>query len=252
MKLKIVSFNIRGGNDPDGHSVEERQPRLYSVVKRVYPDVVGLQEYRPTWDAFFADSFLKEYDMYNQYRGKNEMLESSPILWRKDKFECVKQGTFWLSDTPEKESKGWDERYDVCRICSYVVLKEKQTGKKFAFMNTHFGFGDQCQIKSARLICEYSKKISDFPTVCTGDFNMKPDSCGYGEITKCLVDLNKVTANETGPTFHGYDPEKPNAKHIDYIFIDGCVKPISYEILRDVFDGKYPSDHYGLLCNIEI
>ena len=252
MKLKIVSFNIRGRDDPNGHSLAERVPRLYSIINGRSPDVIGLQEYRPTWDVHFKDTFLRDYDMYNLYRETTGVLESAPILWKKECFECVKKGSFWLSDTPEKESKGWDEKYDVCRICSYVILKEKRTGKQLCFMNTHFGFGDSCQIKSAKLICEYSKKISDLPTFCTGDFNMRSDSFGYAEIVKKFSDLNKLTSNESGTTFHGYAPEKHKDQHIDFIFIDDSITPVSFEILRDTFDGKYPSDHYGICGQITI
>ena len=102
--------------------------------------------------------------MFNKYRARRGDVESSPILWKKDKFECLKTGYFWLSDTPETESKGWDELFDCYRMCVYAILKNKQTDKIFTFMNTHFGFGDIGQLKSVDLIYDYSKNISSHPT----------------------------------------------------------------------------------------
>jgi endonuclease/exonuclease/phosphatase family metal-dependent hydrolase len=70
------------------------------------------------------------------------------------------------------------------------VLKEKASGRAFLFMNTHFGFGDDGQVKSAKLIADFSKKISEHPTVVVGDFNMTPSSVGYAEITTHFTDVN--------------------------------------------------------------
>ena len=85
-------------------------------------------------------------------------MESSPILWKKDKFELLDKGNFWLSDTPEVESRGWDELYNCWRMCEYVILKHIESGKIFTHMNTHYGFGDNGQVKSSKLIYEYSQK----------------------------------------------------------------------------------------------
>ena len=252
MELNVISFNIRCCDDKDGNSIAERAPRLHKIMSSYDPDVVCIQEFRPSWDEYFKKYFLCDYEMYNQYRTSTGKLESSPILWKKDKFVCEKRGTFWLSDTPEVESRGWDEKYDTNRICSYVILKEKKSGKIFAFMNTHFGFGDNCQTKSAKLICEYSKSISDYPTFCTGDFNMTKNSAGYKEITKYFTDANAVTANDYGATYHAYDPEKHNSEHIDFCFVDKATKPLTYKIIRDKVDGKFPSDHYGIEIKLEI
>lgn len=67
--------------------------------------------------------------MFLKYRNETVDVEGAPILWKKDKFELIKSGYFWLSDTPEIESKGWDEKYDCFRMCSYVILKDKKAAK---------------------------------------------------------------------------------------------------------------------------
>ena len=121
----------------------------------------AMEKITKEWDEFLKEEFLSQsylslrqflkeeystktvspdkYDIFNKYRSESN-LESTPILWKKDKFECLKTGYFWLSDTPEVESRGWDELYNCYRICVYAILKEKATGKTFNFMNTHFGF----------------------------------------------------------------------------------------------------------------
>lgn len=252
MKLKVISFNVRCANDPDGHSIAERGPRLHKAIMPFTPDLIGVQEFRDAWQEQFDKYFLDEYEFYRVPRDTAQGGESVPILWKKGGFDCLKKGTFWLSDTPEEMSGGWDEKYHKNRICSYVILRDKASGNCFTFMNTHFGFGDNCQMGSAKLIYEYSKKISDYPTFVTGDFNMSPDSAGYAEMVKYFVDVNMVTAKDMSTTYHGYDPEKHPNSHIDFCFIDENVTPISQKIIKDTFNGKYPSDHYGLYVELEI
>ena len=251
MKLKVISFNIRCCDDKDGNAIAERAPRLAKVTLPLDADIIGLQEYRPAWEKEIDQIYGDKYDMFFKYRNQTRDIEAAPVLWRKDKFECLKTGYFWLSDTPEVESFGWDE-INCYRICTYVILKEKQSGKLFTFMSTHFGFGDNCQVASARLIEEYAKKISDHPTFVVGDFNMKPDSIGYATMTQNFRDVNACTVNDLSSTFHGYHPEDHPNEHIDYCFVTEGITPVTQKIINETVDGKFPSDHYGLYIELEI
>ena len=248
MELKVISFNIRCCDDKDGNSISERAPRLSEVTSVYDADIIGFQEFTVPWEKEI-EKFYPEYEMYNKYRSVNE-LESAPILWKKGMFELLDTGYFWLSDTPEVESRGWDELYNCWRMCQYVILKHIESGKVFTYMNTHYGFGDNGQIKSSKLIYEYSKRISDNPTFVTGDFNMTPDSLGYKEITKYFTDVNGATINDRRTTYHGYGTAD-NA-HIDFCFIDDKIKPVSFKIIDELVDGKYPTDHYGLYIELDI
>ena len=131
-------------------------------------------------------------------------------------------------------------------MCVYVILQDKQSKERFTFMNTHFGFGDTCQIKSVKLIEEYSKKISSYPTIIVGDFNMKPDSPAYALMSEMFTDVNAVTTKDVRATYHGYNPENFLDVHIDYCFTNEKVRPISQKIIDDTVNGMYLSDHYGL------
>ena len=250
MKLKVISFNIRSMDDKDGHSIAERGPRLKTVVAPYDADVMGFQEYTPSWEDHIAALFGEEYEIFNKYRTQTGWIESAPILWKKNKFECLKKGYFWHSDTPEVESRGWDT-LPHNRMCEYVVLKDKESGESFVAMNTHFGFGDECQTKSSALMVKYAKEISTLPTFATGDFNMTPSSLGYAEMTKYFTDVNAVTANSTVSTYHGYELDNKFNEHIDFCFVDPSIKALKQEVIDQLVDGKFPSDHYGIYSEIE-
>ena len=198
---------------------------------------------------FLEELYGLEYYITINCRSKEDP-EGCPILWRKNRFEVLDRGLFWLSDTPDEESRGWDTLFNCYRICAYAILREKHSGKAFTVMNTHFGFGDSGQIRSAELIRRRSQSLSPYPTFITGDFNMRPHSPGYDAMCRYFADTN--AAADPGTTFHGYHPESCDPEHIDYCFADSRVFPLCYEILRDTVDGKYPSDHFGLFLTLKL
>ena len=250
-ELKVISFNIRFCDDKDGHTIPERAPRLASLTEPYDADVIGFQEYTPAWEEEIEHFFGEKYEIFNKYRAESNH-EGGPILWKKDRFDCLTRGWFWLSDTPEVESRGWDELYNCYRICLYAVLRDKRSGKCFTVMNTHFGFGDRGQTASAELIAAYAKRISAYPTFITGDFNMTPASPGYEEMTSHFIDANAVTAKDFRDTYHAYDPTKERDQHIDYCFVTPAIAPLSHEIIDGRVEGKYPSDHFGLFFRLGI
>ena len=138
---------------------------------------------------------FNRHNLCNNYSRKVASLEEYFVFYFRCgkgklayKFELVKTGHFWYSDTPEVMSgKEWDEAFHCNRICLYVVLREKESGKEFAFMNTHFGFGDGGQVKSVKLLASYAEKLAPLPIFVTGDFNAFPNSPAYAELIKPLV-----------------------------------------------------------------
>ena len=77
------------------------------------------------------DTAVDDEDDANENIGK-EAGEHSAIFYRKDRFTLIKNGDFWLSETPDQPSKGWDAT--CCnRICSWVQLTDNATGKNFYF-----------------------------------------------------------------------------------------------------------------------
>lgn len=248
MELKIISFNIRGDDDPNGHSIAERAPRLKTFIDECDPDIMGFQEYLPKWEAYIERDYTDDFEFFVKGRGENDP-EATPILWRKSRFDCIEKGYFWFSDTPDIPSGGWDKACNCLRICNWVHLKSKENGKEFLYFNTHYGFGEEFQIKSAAALNQRTK--GNLPAVITGDFNLTMDSAGYGELMKYFKDVNMETAQNLHNTYHGYKG-KTQQKPIDFCFVNDLAKPVSYQILNRDFDGKYASDHHGIFAVVEI
>lgn len=250
MELKVVTFNIRCADDPDGHSIPERAPRLKAVLDACDADVIGLQEGTAAWMAFLQADY-PAYELYNVWRdtAPDGWKESGPMLWKRDRFDCVDKGRFWLSPTPDVESgKEWDDRCRCKRICVWAKLRDKKTGETVLAMNTHFGFGDEGQVNSAALIAARAAALGEMPTFITGDFNAPPTAPAYAEMTRHFTDM---CPGDEPPTFHAYGKAKP-PRRIDYCFAKGGVTPQAVRLLDETFDGKYPSDHYGVYYELKI
>ncbi len=248
--MKVVTFNLRCGNDPNGNSIEERAPRLKAVMDRYDADLVGFQEVTPAWMEHLTADFGDEYEIFNKYRAEKN-LESTPMMWKKDQFECLDKGYFWLSDTPDIESKGWDTM-GCYRICLWATLRSRKTGVEFTFFNTHYGFSDACQLASGKLIMDHISAMKIKAAILTADFNMTPNSAGYRQLTSYFVDVNAKTANDTRTTFHGYNLEHTGSL-IDFCFVTpDTITPLASKRIDDLVDGKFPSDHYGVYSEIDV
>ncbi len=245
MELKVMTFNIRCCGDGDGLQIPDRAPRLRSIIDECDPDLIGLQEYTPTWAAELDDYYKDKYELFLKYRGEHAF-EGTPMMWRRDRFECLKKGYYWLDYDPDHEGPSFG---DGCyRICMWATLKDKNDGKVFTYINTHFGFGDVCQTNSADLVYKKYLELGEGECFVTADYNMEPGSAGYAEMTKHFADANP---DDTRPTYHDYY-RGDRLRHIDYCFITGGITPKAVRLLDDMPDGNYPSDHYGLLFNLEI
>ena len=156
--MEIMTYNIKYANENDGeNSWSNRKDFITNQLKFYEPDAFGVQEAVKQQMDYFKDH-LDGYDYVGVGRddGK-EGGEYSAIFYKKSRLKVLKHDTFWLSETPQKPSKGWDAAYP--RICTYALFEDQQTGEKFWYFNTHFDhIGDKARKESAKLIW---KKIQE-------------------------------------------------------------------------------------------
>lgn len=252
--LKIISYNIRYTDDEDRNSIDDRAPRLKTVLDRYDADLVGMQEVVPRWVAHIQNDYSAEYTVTYQYRSVSNS-EGTLILWRTGKFELLDEGHFWLSETPDQESKAWGA--DLWRICNWVKLKVKATGKTFLFYNTHYDGGENWQFNAGEVMMKQMKKMggfSKYPVFLTGDFNMTAGTNGYYYLVSDgdLEDVNEALEKDTTPTTNGYN-NGDFGRIIDFVFYSpGKSVALKYQVLNEQVDGGYVSDHRGLYAEVAI
>ena len=252
-ELKVMSYNIRLGSATDGtNSWMYRCPATLEMLEDQKPDVVGLQEALRD-QVMFIEEFTKDYDYVGVGRedGKKEG-EHMAIFWNKKTVKLMKWGTFWLSETPEKPSMGWDA---ACyRTATWALMKDKRTGEKFYFVNTHLDHvGAEARKNGLKLIVERIGQINPegYPMVLTGDFNIKPSAPELKDLDACMKSARKVAlTTDSHNTFNNCGKAKSDMI-IDYIYISGFSSCLEYQTVTKKYAQRtYISDHYPIFARL--
>lgn len=256
-QITIGTFNIRYDNPRDsGNLWVNRAPVVSNLIRFHGFDVLGIQEgLKNQLDDM--STALPEYGRYGKGRddGKDGG-EHSAIFYKKSRFKLLKSGDFWLSETPEVPGKGWDAT--CCnRICSWVFLQDLKTKKQFYAFNVHYDHqGVVARRESSKLILKQIAKIAaGAPALLTGDLNGGRDSECYQELatSKLLADTyTKVKfpyANNS--TFNSFRTPR-GQEAIDHIFMTNSFTVNKWGILTDTYYGKFPSDHFPVLAEVEL
>lgn len=254
--LKVMTFNIRLSLDSDReNSWVNRKDDALKLINYYHPDVMGVQESVPQQMTDIKTG-LKNYDFVGVGRDDGaDKGEYSAIFYDTEKLQVLQSGTFWLSETPEKPSKGWDAAYN--RVCTYALFKTKKGGKKFWAFNVHFDHvGNVAREKSAQLILDKIKNLNtkNLPVVLTGDFNLTDDTKPIKLLSENLSDSfyhsKKAHYGPTG-TFTAFDVNTIPKDRIDYIF----TKRFECTSIRTINDRRenllYPSDHFPVLAELQ-
>lgn len=248
-QLKLITYNIRYDNPNDGENAWPLRKSFLAAQLNFYaPDVFGIQEALPN-QVKDLEALLPQYNSIGMARDGEGKGESSNIFYNKNRFEVLQQNTFWLSPTPEVISKGWDAALN--RVCTYALLKDKQTKSKFWVFNTHLDhIGEEARTQSISLILSKIKTLNSQGDTAflMGDFNSEPSEERIVNLQKQMFDCR--TISETPPfgpigTFNAFHHDQAVTKQIDYIFMskDKPLKVLKYAVLSDSKDLKYPSDH---------
>lgn len=254
--LNVGSFNIRCNTTADGENAwPYRKDRVMALIEFHGYDIIGVQEARPEQMADMKQ--MSGYASVGVGRDGKQGGEFSAIFYRTDRIQLLDSGTFWLSETPDVVSKGWDAALN--RICTWAKMKDKQTKKVFYFFNTHFDhMGKQARRESARLLSDRIAAMSnEYPVMCTGDFNSGDGSEPVEIIKERLKDAEKVSL--TKPYVPGWSftefsvavPEKlmKNGK-IDFLFVNDLVVVQKFGILTDSDGKNHPSDHFPVFATV--
>ena len=252
----IISYNIRYDNNWDvENSWKIRRNKINQILVQYSPSIIGIQEGLLN-QVQYIDSSLINHDYVGIGRddGK-EKGEFCAIYYDTTRYVLLKDSTFWLSETPDTVSIGWDAVLE--RICTYCLLTDRITKKEFWVFNTHFDhIGVTARERSSELILNRINKINSrsLPIILMGDFNSIPDSPPVIEIKTELSDALQISLEKLkGPrgTFNGFNENLPIEKRIDYIFIKN-LKVLSYTHVNDRLDNnRHISDHLPVMIKIK-
>jgi endonuclease/exonuclease/phosphatase family metal-dependent hydrolase len=255
--VRVMSFNLRYGTAKDGENHwDKRKEFLVETIQAFRPDLLGTQETLGFQRDYLAEK-LPEYESLGVGRDDGKSTgEMCALFYRRDRFEKVDGGHFWLSETPEKVgSKSWDS--SLPRMVTWVQLKDRLADdQRITFFNTHFDHrGMVARLESAKLIRRKLAEVGDGGAlVLTGDFNAdegsKPYEALFAEAERQaspVVDSFRVftpTKGDDEGTFSAFNATHVGGNRIDWIGVSRDWQIVSAAIDRTARNGRTPSDHY--------
>ena len=257
--MKIMTFNVRSDNILDvKNRWQNREDIVYDLIEEYPCDILGMQEVSNSMHNDISEN-IKDYNIIGMGRTRKLFAEKNSLLISKN-HTIIEHETFWLSKTPKKEgSTIWYSLFP--RICTTAIVK-LDNNLKIRIYNTHL----DCLLPHAR---EYGlKKIGEFiekhhakeklPCILMGDFNATPNSKVIQEFSSGRY-MNKkfIAVQETDKDIYkkatmGMFRGNQRGMHIDYIFVSEEFTINDVEILRYNKEGKYPSDHYPVMADIQV
>lgn len=239
--ITVISFNLRCGHSGT------MQGSSTKLIKSYMPDLLGVQEADPAWMGALNGRLKKNgYAFVGLGRDGEGNGERTAIFYRADKFEVIKEATFWLTDTPEQVSV--IEGSECRRIVTVAVFKRISDGKEFVYANTHLDHSTkEVRIQQMKYLYEHVKNFTDSPYIITGDFNCDKASQTYRLMTE---ELGYENCSALAPEARN----RTQATHtvgstIDYCFRSSGAEfePYLYAVCNEKKNGNVLSDHFPLL-----
>ena len=269
-EYRIMTCNIRitglQADAPYPERVwENRRDLCVRTIKKQNPDFFCLQEVIYDSYSWFVDKFGKDYCYFgfvgpemDPWTEGYHNIGKNVIFFKKDRFELVSSGSYWLSETPTiAGSMSWGT--NRARHCNWVRIRDRKTGQEMRLVNTHLDHkSDPARREQIKMIIEECDQYAaDMPQILCGDFNAGIDSApiqfirSQKEWKEMYEDVHGT--GEAGFTYHAFLGEgRGLGARIDFIFHHGPVEADGAEIIKDHIGNTYPSDHYFISADFRI
>lgn len=248
MTLNLLNNGVYGF----GYNRFDRRIRaIEEMLRETDPDVIGVQELTEEMLPVMAPVF-EIYGMCGDSRHSRINNEYAAILYKKERFEMVREQTYWLSDTPEVPGSRF-LMSQFPRTVSSALLKDIDTDTVFSFFCTHLDLNfasvrrRQAQVLRNLILAHHR---GSFTAVC-GDFNDVKDSDALR--TVCEAGLTDISADSLGSTVRDRGGStRYHNRPIDHILLSSDVRDYTVTKITGEYAGLRPSDHYPLLAEITL
>ena len=266
--IKLGTYNIRyagASGDTGWKDWSVRKEFVVQTITKYDYDLIGMNEVRQGVQLnYLIEQLGASYDYTLQ---NDEHGGYNPIFFKKDKFELMDSGTFFLNSKDlTKPILSWDNSNGNYRFTGWVKLKEKETGKILFFFETHLDHqGETARNEQARINMEQIRSIAaGYPAIICGDHNASKTRIPFYNMKSAYmqdsrqVATTKVNIDDGDGSFGKHkvdgrdfwDPNNKKGSRLDYIWVRG-VDVNEYRTINDTFGHEEtPSDHFAIQATV--
>ena len=243
----LLTQNLRIDVASDGaNNWTARRPLMEELLRTYSADILAFQEVLVSQRRDLI-AMLPGFAWHGRGREPNGEGEGCYVFWDPQRFQALEQETFWLAAEPLQPGLAWDA---ACpRICNRVVLKGEEM-PAIQIYNVHLDhLGKVAREKSAEVVRARMAQSSE-PAIVLGDFNIEH---AFRHLTSLegLQDCFAVHGSDSAGTFHGFSG-LANHSPIDYVLTTPEFEVDFCQMLLDCWEGRFPSDHFGLLTKLKL
>lgn len=261
LNIIAMQYNVRVWSLSDGNNNwPNRKSTAAAFIRAMNADIIGTQEMGKTLIVYnqyneLMNLLSSDYAGYVGYRQETTTDEGVAIIYKKNRFTLLNSGKFWLSETPDVKSKGWDAGY--YRVAVWAILKENTSGQEIFVINTHLdNSGNTARNQSALLIVDRINSLSgDRPVIMTGDLNTIPSAVPVNTLRTILDHTKDVATVTAGPsyTINDFQDNPTGNVFFDYVFTSKNIGEVrSHTVSDSKYNGVFLSDHNAVIADIDI
>jgi endonuclease/exonuclease/phosphatase family metal-dependent hydrolase len=255
--FRVASYNIHyildGKIDLKGPANwEKRRDAVTHVLTSIDADIIAFQEMETFAGAKFNPQNVQLKWLLATMPGyraaavgdPSKFPSTQPILYRTSRFELLKQGWFYFSETPDKLfSPSFDGGFD--HYASTAQFKDKASNLTVTLINVHTDIRSLTNRRGAtRVISDRVKQLQarGERVIVLGDFNaisVEPNMQSFKK-------LSLESTNLTLPTFH-FGVGVGAWFAIDHILHSQGIERLGKATIhRKSLNGVFPSDHFPI------
>jgi endonuclease/exonuclease/phosphatase family metal-dependent hydrolase len=252
--IRVLTWNILYGADHGTpwkqHGWPLRKKAMAKALADTKPDILCVQEALDDQAKYLAQLMPTHRRVGVGRDDGNAAGEHCAILFDQTRFGELGGGTFWLEEPADRPATEF--RMGPKRICTWVRLRDRQTGRAFRVYNVHQYLTEQARVQAARIIlARIDEGDHSDAIVVTGDFNATPETQDRRLFEAVgLVPSARgsgMTANLPTYQFYGI-----RLRRLDDILVDRSWRVLDQYVIDAKPDNTFPSDHFGVMADLMI
>ena len=261
-KINVMTYNTMCDfcNGSDFFKYEGRINQISKKIKKLEPDIIGLQEVRLKSQI---ESILVPFKKYEFITLSNSLLSYADptIIYNKLKFKLIESEYYWLGPREGSFSLGW--KFALPRLAIKARFKSIKTNREFYFFTSHFDNRIENINGSTKMISKMIKNIK-IPVIFAADTNITVDMPQYKNFVNNLF-INAFDVKAQLTVIGNYKDEKelcytrkgkkfPECR-VDHILLSQNSSWKVYQYLIDAEkndNNSYTSDHRAVMAIIEL